>query len=192
MSLLRTSGIVTSAGFILYVAAMVVAPQLYNTADIAERLSIIAANQARWNISQLFFALGPALPAFGFLLLAISQRQSQTISLYYLGTILFVAGSAIGIWLVYRQTLDPAAFWEGTGIPLVIGYGFLLLTSTGMLCLGIALLLSSFPAWLGYLMSISAVLLIIATLITRGEGGFLISIFAYLVIFVAGIVIWRQ
>lgn len=32
---------------------------------------------------------------------------------------------------------------------------------------------------------------LIATLITRGEGGFFISVFAYLVTFVSGIVIWR-
>jgi hypothetical protein len=95
------------------------------------------------------------------------------------------------LWLDYRQTLDPAAFWEGTQIPLIIDYGFLLLTLAGMLCLGAAMLQGGFPNWMGYLMLGSAIVFLIATLITRGEGGFFISMFAYLVTFVGGIVIWR-
>ena len=90
------------------------------------------------------------------------------------------------------KILDPAAFWEGREISLIIGFGFLLLTLAGMLALGIAMLQSGFPTWISYLMGGSAVLLIAATLVTRGEGGFFVSIFAYLVTFVAGIVIWRQ
>ncbi len=194
MNMQQISGIVISTGFVLYVAAMLVAPQLYQEAVIANRLAIIAANQARWNLSQLFFGLGIGLPAIGFLLLTISQRTAQAAWLFYLGAAVFVAGAAIGMWLVYRQTLDPAAFWEGTQIPLIIGYGYLLLTMAGLLCLGLAMLFSGFPNWLGYLMAGSAAVFLIVGLVLRGQGGFFISILAYLVTFVAGIVIviWRQ
>jgi len=191
MNLQQTSGIVISAGFVLYLAAMVVAPQLYNTEDISQRMAIIAANQTRWNVSQLLFALGAGVPAIGFLLLALSRQGAPSGWLYWLGAAVFAGGSGIGVWLVHRQTLDPAAFWEGTQIPLLIGYGFLALTLAGMLGLVIAMLQGDFPNWLGYLVAGSAVAFLIVTLVTRGEGGFFISVLAYLVTFLAGIVIWR-
>ncbi len=192
MNITQFSGIVISAGFVLYVAAMVVAPQLYNTSDIDQRMGIITANQTRWNLSQIFFALGAGLPAAGFGILAFVQRGGLTGWLWILGAVAFAAGSAIGVWLVYRQTLDPAAFWEGTEIPKVIGYSFLALTLAGMLFLGIAMLQVNLPGWVGYLLVGSGGILLVATLITRAESGFFITVFAYLVTFIAGIVIWRQ
>lgn len=192
MNLLRISGMVISAGFVLYVVAMLAAPRgMYETEIIARRLEIIAANQIRWNVSQLFFALGLGVPAVGLLLLTLSQRAATVAWLYYLGTALFAAGAALGMWLVYTQTLDPAAFWEGAQIPVLTGYT-LLLTSAGLLCLGIALLQGAFPTWLGYLLAGSAVIFLIATAVSWGRGGFFISIFVLLVTFVAGIVIWRH
>jgi uncharacterized membrane protein len=114
MNLQPISSLVISAGFTLYILAMLVVPQFYQTEDIASRLAIIAANRTRWNVSQFFFALWAGIPAVGFLLLVISERSAPAAWLYYLGAAGFAAGSAIGMWLVYRQTLDPAAFWEGT------------------------------------------------------------------------------
>lgn len=187
----QMSGVVIAAGLFFYVAAMFVAPRLYDTEDISERLHLIEENQARWNISQLFFALGPGVTAAGIAMLAFLQRSGTSAWLYGLGAALFAIGSGIAVWLVYRQTMDPAAFWEGTETPLIIGYGFLLLSLAGMICLGIAILQSSFPNWVGYFAIGSAVVLAIASLASRGQAGFFISIFIYLVTFVMGVVIWR-
>jgi hypothetical protein len=57
MNLQPISSLVISAGFTLYILAMLVVPQFYQTEDIASRLAIIAANRTRWNVSQFFFAL---------------------------------------------------------------------------------------------------------------------------------------
>lgn len=192
MNLQRLSGLIISTGFILYLAAMLVAPRLYQDENIANRLVIIAANQSRWNISQLFFALGIGAPALGFLLFALSQRGEKATWLYYLGAVLYGIGSVIGMWLIYQQTLDPAAFWESERIPLVIAITFLLI-SAGLLCFGLAIIQgNNLPNWLGYFMAGSAVIFLIAILLIRGQNGFLISIFVYLVTFVSGIFIWRQ
>jgi hypothetical protein len=192
MNLQQASGIVISSGFILYVIAGVVAPGLYGDENIANRLAIIAANQVRWNLSQLFFALGLGVPAAGFLLLALSQRDERATWLYYLGAASYGGGSLIGMVLVYRQTLDPAAFWEGGQLPLFIAI-MLLLLSAGLFCFGLAMLQGdNLPNWLGYLLTGSAVIFLIATLVLRGEGGFFISVALLLITFIAGIVIWRQ
>lgn len=192
MNLQSFSGIVLTSGFVLWVLAMASAPKLYQTEDITSRIAIIAANQARWNLSQLFFALGGGVPAGGFLLLAISQRAAPAAWLYFLGAAAFAAGSVIEMWLVYRQTQDPAAFWEGAQIPNIIGYGFLALTLVGILGLGLAMLQGGFPNWVGYLMAGSAAIFLIAIPILGAERGFWLAVLAYLVASVAGIVIWRQ
>jgi hypothetical protein len=184
------SGMVIALGFVLYVAAMLAAPRLYDTEDIGQRVAVIASSQVRWNVSQLLFALGAAVPAVGFVMLAFSQRGTRPDWLFFLGAVLFAAGAAIEMWLVYRQTLDPAAFWEGAQTPAIIGFGFLLLTLLGMLCLGIAMILGGFPPWMGYLLGGTAVLLLIVTAILRGQGGFFVSIIAYSVTFIVGFALW--
>lgn len=189
MEIQRLSGIVISAGFTLYIIAMLVAPPLYQETVIANRLTIIATNRTRWNISQLFFSLGIGLPAVGFLLFTFSERPEKIFWLYLLGAMALITGAGIGMWLVYRQTLDPEAFWKGVKTPLLIGYGYLPLTFAGLFCFGVGMLQRNFPNWLGYIMMGSAVLLSMAIVFLRGRGGFFVSVIAYLVTFVAGMVL---
>lgn len=189
MELQDLSGIVISAGFVLYILAMLVAPPLYQESVIANRLKIIAKNRPRWNLSQLFFAIGIVLPAVGFLIFTFSQKPEKISWLYSLGSIALIAGAGIGTWLVYRQTLDPEAFWKGAQTHFLIDYGYLLATFVGLFCFGVAMVQGNLPNWLGYIMAGSAIFLSVATVFLRGAGGFLMSVVTYLVTFVAGIAI---
>jgi hypothetical protein len=63
MNMLKLAGVLLVVGFVLYLIAMFVAPRLYQEPDIGKHVAIIAANQTRWNVSQLFFALGLIIPA---------------------------------------------------------------------------------------------------------------------------------
>lgn len=190
--LIHWSGLVIGLGFILYAAAMVAAPQVYQEKDIAIRVNILDRNPGRWLLSQWLFALGIASPAAGFLLMAIAQRSGTLGWLTILGATLFALGAVIGVWLVYVQTRDPAAFWAGTATAQWIGFGYLGLTLSGAICLGIALQSSGVPAWAGYLLAGSAGLLLVAALAGKGKLGFFVSVVFYLVTLVVGYAIWQS
>lgn len=190
MSLQQVSGAVITIGSILYFLAMPVAPRVYREADIGRRAAIIAANGTRWIASQALFALGMLVPAAGFLLLSLSWGASQPGPLIFLGAAAFLIGAINGAYLIYRQTLDPAAFWEDTlPIPHIIGYLYIILTLLGLVIYGITFIQGGFPDWIGYLMTGAGVVMLIAFLVLRGEGGFFLSVLIYLVTFIAGIVI---
>lgn len=190
MNQVKVASLLLMAGLVLYFIAGVVAPRLYQEPNINIRVEKVSNNPIRWNVSQVFFALGIMLPAIGFLLLAAQLRGTQRSWLVYLGAAAFMAGAMIGTLFVYRQTLDPAKYWESTGpIPLIVAY--MVLTLTGLLFYGIAYLQNNFPGWLGYLIVGSSVIILAVFLIMRGGGAFVLSILIYIVAFVAGVVLWR-
>lgn len=193
MSLQQVAGIAISTGSILYFLAMPVAPQVYQKEDIGQRTAILAANETRWLVSQGLFALGMLLPAVGFLLLTMQSRATLPGWLIYLGAAAFFIGAINGAYLIYRQTLDPAAFWEETlPIPNIIGYLYIILTLLALIIYGIVFIQGSYPGWIGYLMTSAGAIMLIAFLVLRGEGGFFISVLMYLVTLIAGIVITVQ
>ncbi len=70
----------------------------------------LASNGTRWVVSQGSIALGILAPAVGFSLLAHSLRPLPLGWLIFLGAAAFLIGAINGASLIYRQTLDPAAF----------------------------------------------------------------------------------
>jgi hypothetical protein len=193
MFLEQVSAIVIIIGSVFYFAAMPVAPQVYQEADIGRRVAILAANGKRWLVSQGLFALGMLVPAAGFSLLTLSSRALPPGWLIFLGAAAFLIGAINGAYLICRQTLDPAAFWENTlPIPNIIGYLYIILSLLALIIYGIAFILGSYPDWIGYLMSGAGAIMLTAFLVLRGEGGFFISVLIYLVTLTAGIVITVQ
>jgi hypothetical protein len=92
---------------------------------------------------------------------------------------------------IYRQTLDPGAYWRIVGpIPLIVAY--IVLTLAGLSFYGIAFRQGGLPDWMGYLMLVSSVILMAAFLALRGGGAFFLSVLIYAITFAAGIVLWRQ
>ena len=103
------------------------------------------------------------------------------------GKAAFVIAGLLGALVVYRQTLDPAAFWGGTQSALP-GTVYALLTVAALAVLGVSLVQSSFPNWIGYISTGTAAVGAIALVATGIEAGFYVVSFVYLVGLVVGIV----
>jgi hypothetical protein len=190
MSLERIAGIVIIVGVVLYITAGFMSPRLYQEPDISQRVSIIEANRARWDVSQILFGLGIGLPAVGFLLLTLHLHGIQRQALTYAGAAAFILGALAGVIFVYRQTFDPVQYWESTQPSLLIG-GAVVLTLAGLLLYGVVFLHGGFPNWLGYVAVGAAVVLLAAFLVTRGTTGFVVASLSYLVTLIVGIVLVR-
>ncbi len=188
----QTAGIVLVIGFLIYILAMLLAPpRLYQEPAIEGRLRLIAAHPSRWYWSQLSFALGILIPVGGLVLFSLQLDGSANRWLSNLAAGAVLIGALAGVLFVYRQTLDPAPFWNSSQPirPILI---YLLLTLSGLALYGLLFLQDGLPAWLAILTSGAAIALLAAYLLSRGSGAFFVSVLAYVICLVAGVVMWRS
>ena len=107
MNLERLAGIVIIVGVAIYILAAVVSPRLYQESTVAKRVQIIEENRTRWDVSQLLFGLGLAIPPVGLILLSLHLSRTQKPMVISAGAAAFALGALLGVVFVYRQTSDP-------------------------------------------------------------------------------------
>lgn len=195
MDALRIGGTILIGGFLLWVAAGVIAPPgLYREPDIPARVVIVGRHLSRWYVSQAAFALGALAQGVGYLVLTRSELAGRAPWLAAAGASAWLIAGAIAAIAIVRQTLDPVAFWSGptSSLEAAAGVGLLLLTMLGLFIWGLLFAREVPPAWIGYLMSASAVAMIIVYAASRGGGGFFLVSIAYATNLIAGIALVRQ
>lgn len=186
MNLQQLAGILIIIGFVQSVIAMFTAPRLYQEPNIETRVAIVAANRGRWIISQIFFASGAVTTTAGFLLLTVHLAGLQGHWLIYPAFIIYALGALAGVLFVYRQTFDPARYWNYPGpIPMIVAN--VVLTLIGFFLYGIVFLQGEFPEWLGYLTVSSAFVFAIAGVAFKIPA-FFVDVLAGLIILVQGVV----
>lgn len=184
----RTAGFVIIIGVVLWLAAAFTSPPgVYSTSDISARLGILDTYSGRWTASQVLFGLGAVVPAVGLALLALHLRGDQGGWLPMAVGAAFVVGGLLGALVVYRQTADPASFWEGTQ-PALPGLVYAWLTVIALGVLGFLFVQGSFPNWIGYASIGLAGVGAIALIATGMQAGFYIVSIVYLVSLVIGII----
>lgn len=176
-----------AAAVAMFLSSFVNAPGLYQTEDIEERLEIIEANRTRWLVNQVIVVAGALLLVGGFGVLAGALRPTAGRWLPILGAAAFTAGTLSGLYFVYLQTVDPRGGYSGTyPLPENMAYWFWL---AGTVLIGVALLSSSLPRWLGYLTAGAGALYGILYLVTG--AGFMAPFLISLLGLVIGIVLLR-
>ncbi|MGW4929376.1 hypothetical protein ACWEOH_09500 [Agromyces sp. NPDC004153] len=132
--------------------------------DSAAKLASITDAPGEWTAAQVLFALGPILTTTGVALLSSHARRQSFAPILWTSTGLLAAGTLLWIWVVAARTADPGAFAEGS-LPTWPEFLFLVLTEAGLVILGVALLLSSLAAWVGWVVIVVTVLMLVATLV---------------------------
>jgi hypothetical protein len=161
MNLLRTSGILLVAGFVLVIIASFVGPNaVYTAPDSETRLAIIAENQGRWTATNLIWAAGSVVTAIGALLLTLGLRQSQTSWPLDAGAAAFMIGMIAWAIYLYQRIGDPAGNLYTTP-PALLSLVFAWATIVGLALYGVAFLQGSFPNWLGYVLLVTQGLLVL-------------------------------
>ena len=187
MTLQRVAGIVIIVGVVLWIAAAVTSPpDVYDNTDIDTRMQILDNYPGRWILSQVLFGLGAIVPAVGLALLALHVRGDQGSWLLMATAAAFVIGGLLGALVVYGQTLDPVAFWEGTQSALP-QLAYSLLTVSALAVLGMVFVRGSFPDWIGYMSIGTAAVGAVALIVTNMGAGFFVASFIYLVSLIIGI-----
>ncbi len=186
MDLRRLSAVLLIATFVgMLLSSFLNAPGLYQTQDVDERLRIIEAHRGRWLASQAVATGSALLLAAGFAILAWTLRKNGISWVPILGGAAIVAGTLAGLYFVYLQMVDPRGGYSGAyPIPENSAYWLWL---AGQLLIGIAMLQSGMPAWLGYLTA-GAALAYGAVFLLTGAG-FMAPFLLALLALVIGIVL---
>jgi hypothetical protein len=153
------------AGFVLVIAASVVFPFTFYTAeDEQARQAILDANRGGWIATNALFIASALLTALAVALVARAGRQAPALA----GAGLFAVGSAFWVAYAYLRIGDASLSQSLLWMEEALGW----LSAGGLLLLGLAYLPAGLPAWIGYVNAGYAALFVLA-FILMGEQPFM-------------------
>lgn len=145
------AGILLIAGSIIFlVGAAIGVPGVFMEPDLDERLRLLTAHPAAWQIAQPLYGIGPLVAAAGVGVLAFDANHLMARIAFGATCASLALGSLAWGWSLFLRATRVADFAAGElpGWPFAV---YVLLTIGGLLLLGVGLLAGGFPAWSGWL-----------------------------------------
>ncbi|MDQ0577004.1 MFS family permease [Agromyces albus] len=186
IGLSQVSGAVMILGSVLFLVAafMPISARVFPETSPAKKLERISESMRAWIVSQVLFGLGSLVTVIGIGLLASDGRDGSFAWLMLISTALLMLALVPWFGHLYARAADPAAFAEGA-MPAWLFLLYAALTEVGLAIFGVALLVSPYPDWLGWVVIVGMALLIVLTIVLRDMPPF----FFYVVTLLAGVVI---
>jgi hypothetical protein len=167
VSVERIAALITIVGSVMFlVAALLPTARVFIEPSAVRKLEIITASPGLWTAAQIGFGLGAALTAVGLAIAAFHLREQSLTWLAYASVALLAVGALAWAGHLYARADDPATFASG-GLPAWPLVTYFVLTPAGLAGIGIILLRSSVPDWVGWLLVGSMVLILVATAVAR-------------------------
>jgi hypothetical protein len=182
----QVSGIVMILGSVLFLVAafMPISARVFPEASPARKLERITDSPKAWITSQVLFGVGSLVTVIGIGLLTSDGRNGSFAWLLLISTALLLLAVVPWFGHLYARAADPAAFAEGA-LPAWLFLLYAALTEIGLAIFGVALVVSTYPDWLGWFVIVGMGLLIVLTIVL----GDMPPLFFYLVTLLAGVVI---
>jgi hypothetical protein len=157
----RLAGVALIAGSLLFFGgvAMPVASHVFRTNDALLRLRYIEEDPAAWDLAMILAGAGGLVAAIGLVLLARSAQQvtdRRILGVLAYGAATLAVGGAVS-WVIIsfvRITQPPfdVAFVDAS---LWLFGTYRVLTRAAVFILGVVLLLSGYPRWLGWMLIVA-------------------------------------
>lgn len=130
------------------VGAAIGIPRLFMTTDADERLRLLTDHAVLWRVAQVPYALGPVLAAIGVVEYGLALDTGVGVLLMSGGAAM-VVGSLFWSYTCWLRGMDAVEWNQGhqPGWPF---RAYVLLTLAGLAALGLAILLTDSPTWLGW------------------------------------------
>jgi len=147
----QIAGVLLIAGSTVFgLGAVIGVPRVFTVQDAEIRLRMLELHRGLWRVAQPLYGAGAVVAALavGYLASGAADGRSRT-ALWGACVALLTGGLAWG-WSLYLRGTRIAAFAFRTlpGWPFA---AYVVLTTGGLMPLGVGLLLGGFPTWLGWL-----------------------------------------
>lgn len=138
-----------AGSLIFLIGASIGVPAVFSTADRGAKRRLLENHMARWQLAQPLYALGPIVAAVGVGLIATGLEGAVSVTLCLAAAVLLLAGACTWSYSCYLRGVRPIDFALGKlpGWPFTT---YVLLTLGGLALLGVSLLTSDHPGWIGW------------------------------------------
>jgi hypothetical protein len=163
----KNVAILLGIGSILFIiAAFLPVSRVYVESAAEKKMEIINSMKSIWNISMTLFALGGLVTAVALGLQSYGLRSIQFAVYSHVGVALVFLGSILWGWHIIERLISPEGFANGTNTPyLFLVYS--VLTQIGLALIGVLLIKSAIPHWIGWMFIIGSASLLILMIIFR-------------------------
>jgi hypothetical protein len=191
METTRIAGILIILGFIVFwVGNLYSPPGVYSEIELDARLQAVNEYPNRWAISQGLGGVGLGISVIGLLLMSVYFANESSPWFTYLPLAANILAVVLfSIWL-YQYITAPMSIWElPSQSPLIVAATILLLV--GGFLYGFMYLQVGFPGWLSYLSIGFSAIAVIAILVARPPVFYVISLYYFILLAVAVVLIRR-
>ncbi|MFZ0546665.1 MAG: hypothetical protein WAM60_14560 [Candidatus Promineifilaceae bacterium] len=182
MGLQKLAGVVVVVGSLFFFVAAFspISMAFFPESNSARQLEIIMNGRQAWTISHVFFGLGAVVTAVGIGLVAYHLRDLKGSSLAFLGVGAMVVGAVFWLWDVYLRTADPVGFVGGS-YPAWHFVAYVFLTLAGLVAVGVVLLRSGVPNWVGWVVVVGSLVFMMAFVVFKDLPPFVFYLLTLLV-----------
>ena len=159
---------VTVLGSVLFIVAafLPISFRVFPETSPARKLESIEAALGQWQAAQVLFGAGAVVTVLGIALYAMSVRREAFAPLVWTSVALLALAVVPWLWQVAARAADPERFAQGRS-PTWAYLASFLITEAGLAALGVALLSSPLPAWVGRALIVYVAVLAVLTLVFR-------------------------
>ncbi|MCF7805291.1 MAG: hypothetical protein K9N46_09840 [Candidatus Marinimicrobia bacterium] len=169
--------IIGSSLFIISAFAMPNVAKIYMEPSVEGRLAIVRNFSTGWTVHNVLFILGSTLTAVSLVYLVTKSGLAAVGNLWLMaGAVLVLVAVIPWDWHLVLRLSEPDGFARNI-FPGWLFVSFTLLMLVGLGSLGIGMLSTPFPGWLGWTHIIGAVVLIILSIVFRDMPPFVYYIF---------------
>ena len=167
-SLSLAGATVTVLGSVLFIVAafLPISFRVFPETSPARKLESIEAALGQWQAAQVLFGAGAVVTVLGIALYAMSVRREAFAPLVWTSVALLALAVVPWLWQVAARAADPERFAQGRS-PTWAYLASFLITEAGLAALGVALLSSQLPAWVGWALIVYVAVLAVLTLVFR-------------------------
>jgi hypothetical protein len=158
-------------------AAFLPYSRVFVESDPAKRMAIIRGAMFQWNLAHILFPLGALLTAAGLALMVHSFGEVLRLSWVWIGVAAVCTGALLWSWHCMERLRSPEAFTSGNITPYLFTL-YTILTMAGFIILGIFLLRTDVPTWVGWMLAGATALLAVLAVVMRDMPPFVYYVLA--------------
>lgn len=163
----KSLSLVLGVGSILFlIAAFLPYSKMFAESDPAKKMQIILDMHGMFNVAHVLFGLGSIITVIGLGLIIKHFKEIQGYNIAFAAVLLMFAGALLWTWHTTERIIDPEGFVYGKNTPYLFAI-YSVFTQAGLFIIGLFLLKTVVPGWIGWLFVIGSATIFVLMIIFK-------------------------